>query len=144
MITNAPLDTVRQNVATEVETFKVAYEALYGPLQVEYENRDLLDPAAAASPFLAVEIYFNEGRQLDLSPNPIHKQLGQIVLTANTREGGGTAQATNLLDYFLVRLQMRRFGVLLCHAGSFAGKPTTVLGWVKRSVMIPFEVNRIR
>lgn len=144
MITNAPLDTVRQNVVTEIATIKLTYEAVYGPLQVEYENRDLLDPANAASPFLAVEIHFTDGRQLDLSHNPIHKQLGFVVLTANIREGGGSAQATNLLDYFMVRLHMRRFGVLLCHAGGYAGKPVTVLGWVKRSVMIPFEVNRIR
>jgi hypothetical protein len=99
------VESNRQSIVTVIEQAKAAW--LDYTLAIDYENRQLLNLADQVDPYLAVDIVYMDGDQLDLGPNPLVCDYGQIVISAGMKEGGGTAKLMALLDHFRPYLQLR-------------------------------------
>lgn len=112
-------------------------------LKAEYDNRDSVDLVNQKDPFVAVEVVFSDGWQADLSAKPIHRILGNLILTVKCRQGSGSAQAYSVLSHLYTNLQHRIVdGNIRVSMAKFAGKPTLVGGWWNVSVILPFHVNQ--
>lgn len=100
---------VRQAIVAEIERAKAAWDSVPGnsPLLVDYENSSALDLSQQVVPYLAVDIIFRDGEQIDLNPEPNIMDDGSIVVAAGVKEGLGTQQAERLRDFIRPYLQLR-------------------------------------
>jgi hypothetical protein len=100
---------VRQAIVAEIERAKTAWDATPGnaPLLVDYENSVAVDLSQQTAPYLAVDIIFRDGEQIDLNPNPTLCDDGTIVVAAGIKEGLGTQQVERLRDFIRPYLQLR-------------------------------------
>lgn len=133
------LETYRQQLVTAIEVQRALWTDY--TLEVEYDNRDNIDLQAQANPFLCAEILFIDGKQADLSSNPVHRVVGMLILTAKTREGMGSAKGYTLLDHFYPSLQHRVIGNVRLEMASFS-RPKLVGGWWGISAILPFHINK--
>lgn len=133
------IEAIRQSLVAAVESAKAGFSEY--ALKIGYDNRDIIDPLKQTSPFLEVEVQLGPGWQADLSPDPIHRISGLLILTAKVREGNGTAQINRLLDHFYPKLQRRRIGLALTEMPSFP-KGKSVNGLYAQSVLIPFVADK--
>jgi hypothetical protein len=99
----------RQAIVTEIERARLAWNAVGGnyTLLVDYENFNEVDLSSQVNPYLAVDIVFRDTNQLDLGLAPILRDDGQIMLAVGVKEGGGTQEASRLLDFIRPYLQLR-------------------------------------
>lgn len=86
------------------------------PLVVEVENRNAVDQASQADPYLKVEIKFMGGGQLDLADHPHVEQWGQLWLSAVCKDGDGTLASIRLLDFIAPYFQFKNLGLVQCRA----------------------------
>ena len=133
------LEQIRQSFAFAVQSIVPSFTEY--ELTVQYENREIVDPARQTNPYLEVEVEFGPAWQADLAQNPIHRISGLLILTAKVREGSGVAAANRLLDHFYPKLQRRRIGIALTEMASFP-KATTVKGVYGKSVVLPFLADK--
>jgi hypothetical protein len=100
---------VRQTIVAEIERAKAAWNAVPGnyALLVDYENSNAVDLALQTDPYLAVDIVFRDGEQIDLNPDPTICDDGQIMVMAGVKEGFGTQKAEALRDFIRPYLQLR-------------------------------------
>lgn len=130
------LEAIRVDVVTKVEALKAAFSGGY-TLKIEYDNRDTVDLATQADPFLQVNVKVLEAEQVDLSSNPMHRHRGVINLTATVPLGSGTSKANQLVEHFYKGLHRNSFGSVRTFMGSAA--PTKEhLGWAYISFVVPF------
>lgn len=124
----------RQDIVTAVEAARAAYS---GPLGIEYENRDLVNPANQHQPWLAVTISVLDAFQGDLAEHPIHRHIGVVLLEAHVKEGTGTVAALSLLNHFSARLQRSHLGMVRTHLAD-ARPSGTKAGWYVARAAVPF------
>lgn len=129
-------ESFRQALVAAVEARKASWTDY--ALQVEYDNRIVVDTQTQTLPFLVVKIVYLSGEQADLGISPIHRVYGQVHIAAAVKEGGGTAQANALLDFFVPSLHMRSIGGARMY-GSKPQKDVDHRGWVYTPVLIPFD-----
>jgi hypothetical protein len=100
---------MRQGIVTVIEQARAAWNAGgHGyQLLVDYENRNAVDLASQVDPYLAVDIVFRDGEQIDLGDSPVVCDDGQIMLAVGVKEGSGTQKASELLDFIRPYLQLR-------------------------------------
>lgn len=133
------IEAIRQSLVAAVEAAKSGFSEY--PLVIGYDNRDYIDPMKQTNPYLEVEVQLGSGWQADLSPDPIHRITGLLILTAKVREGNGTAQINRLLDHFYPKLQRRRIGLALTEMASFP-RGSSIKGLYGQSVVIPFIADK--
>lgn len=99
---------VRQTIVSEIERAKAAWDLVYpaSPLPVDYENQNKVD-LATTDLYLAVDIIFRDGEQVDMNPDPTLCDDGTIVVAAGIKEGMGTQRAEALRDFIRPYLQLR-------------------------------------
>lgn len=133
------LELYRQQLVSEVENLKDSFTE--HTLNIEYDNRDNINMITQRDPFLCVEVVYIGGQQADLSNKPVHRIVGMLVLTAKTRDGGGSSGGYKLLEHFYPNLQHRVIGNVRLEMAEFS-RPRLVGGWWGVSAMIPFHINR--
>lgn len=133
------LDLIRQGVVTAVEARAALFTAY--PLVIEYDNRILVDTRAQENPFLQVRILLLGGEQVDLSNDPLHRITGQIHLAAATKNGAGTRQASELVEFFYPYLHKKSLGGVRTLMSSFS-RTIEHLGWDYTPVIIPFWYDK--
>ncbi len=106
-------------------------------LVVEADNSEEVDEAKQQDPYLMVTIKNLRGEQLDLGTDPFSQQDGQILLTACTRVGGGTADGLKLLDFFGKYFAMKDLTTVRCHTAQAVGGKR-VKGWWYESMIIDY------
>ncbi len=135
------LEVIRQDIVTSIEAAKIGFNQGY-TLVIDYENRTQIDTQTQQDPYLAVAIKLIDGQQVDLHTSPIQRYVGQLHLTACVKEGTGSAQANNLLDFFYPKLQGKFLGRVRTHIASpVPMRPN--LGWCLYSVIVPFWMDKI-
>jgi hypothetical protein len=129
------IETIRQAFVAAVEAAKAGFSDTN--LEIQYENRNTVDPLRQTKPYLAVEVQLGPGWQADLNDNPIHRITGLLILVAKDKDGKGTAGVNSLLAHFYPKLQRRRIGPSLTEMAAFPGGKT-VNGIYGQSAVIPF------
>lgn len=107
-------------------------------LAVEYENQKSVNLATQTNPYIRLGIDYLDGYQADLAKNPIHRNLGMILIEACAKEGTGTLVLNRILEHFYKPMQMRD---TLVPVRTYAARPTEGYpkdGWYRKPVMIPF------
>lgn len=133
------IQVITQSLVAAVVSAKSGFTGY--TLNIGWENVEAIDPFRQVDPFLEVEVQFGGAWQADLSPNPIHRITGLLILTAKVREGNGPYEVARLLDHFYPKLQRRRIGLALTEMASFP-RATTVKGVYAKSVVIPFTADK--
>ena len=135
------LEKYRELLIAEVATHLATFEDF--PLVAEFVNRTTVDMTKQREPFVAVEVVFADGWQADLSNKPVHTITGFLILTAKTRDGGGSTQGYKILGHLYTNVQHKILGGLVrVGMSSFGGRPKPVDGWWNVSVVLPFHVNQ--
>lgn len=130
----------RQEIATAVEAARVAWTDY--PLIVEQENRDIVNLATQVNPYVAVDVVFYDGKQMDLGPEPLQGVYGQIFLGVFTQEGKGTSQVTPLSDYMGKALSRKDFA--LVKTGVPSPQPAvTRKGWYCQVTLVNFWYHEL-
>lgn len=133
----------QQDIATAAQAAAAAWpNTPFAPLKVQYENRNLVDVSLQTLPYAIVETVFMGGYQADLGPNPLTKQLGQIVLSACVKLGGGNQDAYRILDHFTPYLARKNFSLVRTQA-AVAQKPLSQAGWEIYPLIVPFWYHGI-
>lgn len=128
----------RQAIMTVLAQIQTAWTEF--DLKIDSENRDIIDQASQQNPYLAIEIDFLGADQMDLSPNPLVRQTGQLVVYAVEKVGSGTARAARLRDFVRPRFSLQNLGAggtLHCHAAEIY-KSKTIAGWEYFPVLVNF------
>lgn len=134
------IEAIRQSLTEAVIAAKVGFTEYQ--LNVATENRDLINPLSQVNPYLEVEIELGSGWQADLSPSPIHRISGLLILTVKCKEGSGSSQANRVLDFIYPKLQRKRIGLALTEMASFP-KCNVIKGLYAKSVVIPFVADKV-
>jgi len=87
-------------------------------IQVLYENTIPVNLDALGGAFIGCEIEFTAATQVSLEFSPTYRISGYMVLTAFLKEGHGTKQIYEHLDYLFSIFQHKNF------AGVHTGTPT--------------------
>ena len=113
-------------------------------LKVEAPNRTAIDQVAQVDPYLRVDLDFLlGGGQDDMSDNPMVKQVGQLVITAVSKAGNGTAQSLELLDFVAPYFSVRTLGNVQMHAAE-AQRGKEIKGWWHQPLLINFYTHNLR
>ena len=132
-------EQIRKDIVTAIDALKAGFPGGY-PLLIEYDNILLVDTQTQVNPYLRVDLKFIDMAQADLSDNPTHRVLGQIILGAGVKDGGGTKSANVILDYFYPRLQRKSFGIVRTSMAT-VGPDVPHLGWLYSPMVIPFRAD---
>lgn len=130
----------QQAVRTVIEAAKTAWTDY--TLTVEYDNADAAQPVGS-DPYLAVEMVYLGGGQLDLGKNPLVEDSGQIILLATVLDGAGNAKCLKLLEHFRPYLELKDtgLGTVRTHAAVLQ-KPRNVRGLYALPMIIGFWTQR--
>lgn len=123
--------TVRA-VAQQIINDHTAY-----PLVVETDNRDVVDQAFQVNPYLAISIKPLRGEQAEIGVAPLSKMEGQIQISAVVKDGSGTADAEDLLDFVLPYFHLQNLATVQCQA-AFPTGGREVKGWWYESAIVPY------
>lgn len=129
------LVAARAEIGAVLKAAQAAWTAY--TLVVEQDNSDEVNEATQTDPYLMVTIKNLGGDQLDLGTDPFSKQDGQILLTACTRAGEGTADGLALLDFMGRYFAMKDFTTVRCRTAEAVGGKR-VKGWWYESMIIPY------
>lgn len=137
------LDAARQAIVTEIERARDAWASW--PLQVEYENRDLVDLSKVTKSYVSVDIVWSRSSQMDLSNRPKVFDYGTILLAAGTKQGKGSADLLKLLDHFRPYLQLRDNigGGVRTHEGHIQKPYPAADGFYYHPMSVPFWIENI-
>lgn len=133
------LDSIRQDITTVVVAAAPSFTAW--ALNIEYDNRVLESRYEIVDPFLCVKVNLTGGYQADISDNPVHRIMGQILLGASVREGEGSAKANVLLSHFYERLQRKTLGSVRTYMAMMGGAHPDK-NRVEYQVIVPFWCDK--
>jgi hypothetical protein len=129
-------EAIRTAIRTAVEARRTSWSG--AALGIEYDNL-LLDLGAQSNAFLRVSTQFRDGWQVDLSANPIHRIMGNILLEGMVKVGKGTRAANEILDHFYPALHMTDRLTPIRTMGAKPLPPSKpVDGWLSIGMVIPF------
>jgi hypothetical protein len=111
-------------------------------LNVEIDNRTVIDQAKQKTPYLRVEIEPLAGDQISMGKNPLVEQRGQILLYVCVREGKGAAEADELRDFIIPYFDRQVLGYLQCHA-AVATRPRSIKGWEYYPIVVTYYYHRV-
>lgn len=134
------MESTRIAIVTAIEALRLTYAADTS-LVVEYDNRIAVDPALQVNPYLAVQIKFIDGFQVEIANNPLHRLVGQVYLVAWVKENTGSSKANLMLEHFYKGLQRKQFGAVRLRM-AVPTKQVKVLDWVGFPVILPFWTDQ--
>lgn len=107
------------------------------PVIIDFENRPSVDFTAQPKPYLAVDIVYYDGKQVDMADNPYVGRYGNILLAAMTPVGRGTSESNLLIDHFSKYLQMKGMPLISTKAARPL-PPVEPLGWYGTMASVDF------
>lgn len=114
--------------------------ANYPSMDVCYENGPTPDQDAISSPWLDMELRWFDTTQLTVSEGAGSREHGVISLAVYARAGTGTAQTEAVIRSLTQAFKLRRVGTAILRAPR-RYTPTTVAGWYKVGIMVPFTLD---
>lgn len=123
-----------------VNTIHGNFTATYPTTDIFYENTIKADLDKVTSPFVRIEIDFEDALQsdLDLDPVPGQEIFGTVFVTVFVKDGAGTRTTLALIDYF--NTLMAFSGASGVHVGvPRQGKKIAKDGWMSTSINLPFR-----
>jgi hypothetical protein len=125
----------RVDIVTAVQAAAASFAAFQ--VVVDYDNKNLVDYAAQVKPYLAVDIIYYDGQQMDLGAKPLVGAYGQIALAVCTQEGKGVLLSDQLMDHLVANLQLKDWPLVRTQAAR--PQPSrTVKGWYTTVTFINF------
>jgi len=129
--------TFKSAVAAELAAWTLASAPT---TDIVYENGPVKGEQEISSPWVDMEVRFYGGRPATTGDRPMGRHTGAVALSVYTRQGDGTGDADTLVDSLIERFRTRYLG-----GGSLAFPqrmtPTTLKGWHKVGVLIPFTLD---
>lgn len=129
--------TFRAAVAAELEAWR---QASAPATDIVYENGPVKGEDEISSPWVDTEVRFYGARPATAGVRPLGRHSGAIAVAVYTRQGEGTGDADALVDSLIERFRTRYLG-----GGnlSFPQRltPTTLKGWHKVGILIPFTLD---
>lgn len=110
-------------------------------LNVEQDNRAVIDVTTQNNPWLKVEIRMGQADQLDLADHPRVEQWGQIWLTAKCKPGTGGAGTKALIDFVTPYFELKQLGPVVCKAVAAVGGAEVKGVWGERAI-VNFYLHR--
>ena len=129
------LEEVRQVVTRE---FKLAHEAAYPTMLVNYPNFLVVDIEHQVDPFINISIDFGDTSRAAMGEREIMGQ-GTLVVIFYYKEGGGTSGAYSYTDFLNTALSMQELNSLYYSAASTI-PIQTFPGWKGIMNRLAFEV----
>jgi hypothetical protein len=113
-------------------------------LEVEYDGLSTVDLSTQVNPYVACEIIFLDGHQLDMNAQPLAVQYGQIHISACVKIGQNeaTLKAARLIDHFTPYLELKDWALVRTHAAA-AHASYDEKGWKHWPLLVPFWYQRI-
>lgn len=131
------LSTNYSDIVGAIESARLAWNSY--PLQVEYPNRERIDLATQINPYLMVDIVYNSSLQMDLGPQPLISDYGQIHIAAGVKIGSGTLILAKLLNHVRGYLEMKLLlGVGVRTQAATLTLDRTANGFYYQPMFIPF------
>lgn len=134
------MESTRIALVTAIEALRLTYTADTA-LVIEYDNRIVVDPAQQVKPYLAVQLKFIDGFQVDIANKPLHRLVGQLYLVAWVKDNTGSSTANLLLEHFYKGLQHKQYGAVRLRM-AIPTKQAKVLDWVGFPVILPFWTDQ--
>ena len=131
----------RADIVAAAEAARVAWSAW--PLKLDYQNRDLQDVDHDNLPYVAVNIYFIDGRQLSMGHTKDLRREGQVHLVACAPERGGFVKQLALHDHFAPYFELKNFSTVRTHASRPGGAPDIKNGWSQAILIVPFWFDEL-
>lgn len=128
-------ETARVEIVAAIQAAAAAFAGW--TVLVDYENRDLVDFDTQEKPYLAVDLVYYDGKQMDLGPNPLVGAYGSIALAVCVKEGKGTSESNLLIDHMTKALQLKRWPVVQTAVGQPQGNLLRK-GWFCMVTLINF------
>lgn len=130
-----------KDIRTEIERARLAWDAAAKGYSwpVEYGNRSTVDLASLIGPYVMADIVWGKSQQMDLGANPLVADYGAIIVAAGVKEGLGTLQVRQILDYLRPYLQLRNpLGTVRTHQAFIGAKPVVKEGFYYLTMTVPF------
>jgi hypothetical protein len=109
-------------------------------LSVFWDNTLAVDLDKVSSPFVRIEIDFDDSEQLTINAEPWVRVFGTVYASIFVREGTGTRSTLGLMDYFS-QLLSYRMGLRFVSQNPRPGKKEARSGWVSSELLIPFHFD---
>lgn len=93
-----------------VSRLKAFMDANHPATPVEYDNRISVDRAKQTTPFVSIEVLFNDGEQAALGTTPLARYTGAAHLAIWTKEGTGAKAILQLEGEIASLFKAARFG----------------------------------
>jgi hypothetical protein len=117
-----------------------AWGASHPTMPVRYENRMAVDLDKEKSPFVACELLFTDGEQIELSANPGTRYQAAIYLSAWAKEDSGTSDSLKDLSELALLFGMKSFGGVNTRAARpLPGRVES--GWYVLTLRVPFWID---
>lgn len=116
------------------------FTTTYPAINIFYENTVKVDLDKVSSPFVRIEIDFDDAMQsdIDLDPVPGQEVFGTLIVMVLVKEGDGTRTSIALMDYF--NTLMAFTGASGVHIGvPRLGRKIAKDAWMSTSILIPFR-----
>lgn len=114
-----------------------ALQAQLPDLPVFWENTLTVDLDVVGSPFLRIEIEFDDARQLTINDMPEHRTYGTVFFTVFVKEGTGMRQTLVLFDT-LANLVKFKTSNRFVFSTPTPGRRDARDGWVSSELRAPF------
>lgn len=130
-------EDVRVAFTTRMVALVTAYPTT---IAVKYDNRDTFR-AEDENVYVDFQVHFVDSYQADISPSPNHRTLGMLTVAVYAKEGRGSKEVNDVLEYFGVGLQQHNFSPVRTYMQKRV-QTKTAKGWWGQAKAIPFEFDR--
>lgn len=121
---------------------KATMAASYPTVPVIYENRVSVDLDDHPGPVVTCQMAYADGEQVSMSQAPIVRYRGAIYLTAECKQGQGTAAALTMLGVLAGAFKTASFGGVVTKAPRpLPGAEDK--GWYVLTLRVPFYFDDI-
>ena len=135
-------ELARADLINAFETAMAAWAGDPSPLAFEVQNQTTLNIDKQTDPYLMLDIYYIDGKQLSIGQTKVLADYGQVHLIACSPPNSGSLKAAKILDHFRTYFEVKDFGVARTLA-SMSAAPYTKNGWYCVPLIVPFWVQRL-
>lgn len=115
---------------------KAYMDASYPTVDVGYENRNTIDFATQAEPFVTCEIVWNDGEQVSLGDLPRLRYRGSVWLAIHEKDGAGVKVSNQLMKSLADLFRTKAFsGVTTMAPIPVPARPAQ--GWRAQALRVP-------
>lgn len=124
----------RDDIVSMVNT---ALQTLHPTLPVFWENTLKVDLDTVTSPFVRIELDFDDAMQLTVNDDPEHRTYGTLYFTVFCKEGTGTRSTLVLFESFTNIVKFKHTATYVFGVPR-PGRKDPRQGWVSQELAAPF------